>query len=322
MIKVIKKTFVGPKVAFSLLTADTSSLESYNKRTNILVLGIGGENHEETDLTDTIIFVSIDKNNADTVMLSVPRDIWIEALKTKINATYHYGEEKTSGGGFILAKDAVYQVLNQPIHYAVLIDFEGFVKLVNLLNGIDVKVDRAFDDYKYPIPGKGRDECAGDPEYKCRYQHLHFDAGQQQMDGVTALKFVRSRNAEGEEGTDFSRSLRQQKVILALANKIFSYNVLFNPAKIMELKKTFGDHVKFDTQFNEEQITAFLSLFLRFIRNKNEIRTISLDTGDEDSPGFLYNPPIEKYNQWVLIPRAGSWKEIQKYVEEKIYKGY
>jgi len=224
--------------------------------------------------------------------------------------------------GIILIKDAIYQILNQPIHYIVLIDFEGFVKALDLLEGIDVKVDRAFDDYKYPIPGKGLDKCGGDPEYKCRYEHLRFDAGLQHMDGEKALKFVRSRNAESEEGTDFARSQRQQKIILAVARKVFSLKTLLNPRKIIDLKKAFGEHVKFDTQFSEEQTTAFISLFLRFVKNKNEIRTISLDYGDKDSPGFLYNPQFHESKQWVLIPRAKDWKEIQRYVEEKIYKGY
>lgn len=320
--KLVDKIIIGPRTAISLLTADTSSLSSAKNRINLLILGIGGESHEEVDLTDTIIFISVDKEDADMVMLSLPRDIWIEALKTKVNAVYYYGEEREKGEGFALIKDAVYQILDQPIHYVIVIDFEGFVKAVDLLGGIEVKVDRAFDDYKYPISGKGLDKCGGDPEYKCRYEHLHFDAGLQHMNGERALKFVRSRNAEGEEGTDFARSQRQQKIILALVNKVFSYKVLFNPAKISELKKTFGDHVKFETQFNEEQITAFLSLFLRFVKNKNEIRTITLDYGDEDSPGFLYNPSFHESGQWVLLPRAEDWDEIQKYVEEKIYKRY
>ncbi|PIS09298.1 hypothetical protein COT75_02215 [Candidatus Beckwithbacteria bacterium CG10_big_fil_rev_8_21_14_0_10_34_10] len=317
-----KKTLIGPKTAFSLLTADTSSLNSSNGRINLLVLGIGGENHEAIDLTDTIIFASIDKNSADTVMLSVPRDIWVDPLKTKVNAVYHYGEERAPGEGFVLAKDAIQKVLNQPVNYAILIDFEGFIRLIDLLEGIEVKVDRSFDDYKYPIPGKERDECDGDWEFNCRYEHIHFEAGWQHMDGKKSLKFVRSRNAKGEEGTDFARSQRQQKLILALAQRIFSYKTIFSPNKIKALKENFGDHVKFDTQLKEDQITAFLSLFIRFVKNKNEIRTISLDTGSKDNPGFLYNPPIEEYDQWVLVPRLNDWTEVHKYIREKIYKGY
>ena len=79
---------------------------------------------------------------------------------------------------------------------------------------------------------------------------------------------------------------------------------------------------KFDSQLSEEQITAFLSLFLRFVKNKNEIRTISLDYGDEDNLGFLYSPPEHVYGQWVLVPRAEDWKEIHKYIKEKIEKEY
>ena len=320
--RLIKNFFAGPRIAYSLLTADTSSLKSYNNHVNVVILGIGGQEHEGLDLTDTIIFASIDKDNADIVMLSLPRDIWIDSLKAKVNALYHYGEEKEAGGGFVLVKDAVYQMLDQPIHYAVLIDFEGFVKLIDLLDGVEIKVDRTFDEFKYPIPGKENDLCNGDLEYQCRYEHLHFDAGTQPMNGQTALKFVRSRNAAGEEGTDFSRSQRQQKVILALAKKLFSYQTLLDPQKIFELKQAFGDHVKFDNQLNENQITAFISLFLRFIKNKQEIRTINLDYGDEDSVGFLYNPAVHDSKQWVLIPRVDGWSDVQKYVAEKIYKGY
>lgn len=322
LIKLVKKTILGPKLAYSFLTADTSSLSAHQNRINLLLLGIGGQNSESTDLTDTIIFTSIDKTTADVMMVSIPRDLWIDPLKTKINAVYHYGAEKSPEAGFTLAKDAVYQTLNQPLHYSLLIDFTGFEKLIDLIGGIELKVDRSFVDLRYPIPGKERDECNGDLEFKCRYEQLHFEAGQQTMDGQTALKFVRSRNAEGEEGTDFARSQRQQKVIMVLAAKLFSYKVLLNPAKMLELKNNFGEHIKTDTQFSYEQMTAFLSLFVRFIINKNQIRTLSLDVGSPDGPGFLVNPPLTKYNQWVLEPRTGNFDEIHKYIEEKIYKGY
>ncbi|MFC1711162.1 LCP family protein [Patescibacteria group bacterium] len=320
--KLVEATIQGPKLAYSLLAADTSSLNSSNNRTNILILGVSGGNNLGNDLTDTMIFMSLDKSNADTVMLSIPRDIWLDSMQAKINTAYHYGEENSIGKGFALAKDAVYEVFNQPIHYAVLIDFEGFIKIIDLLEGLDIKIDKSFDDFKYPISGKEEDDCDGDLDYKCRYEHLHFDAGVNHMDGETALMFVRSRNAKGDEGTDFARSQRQQKVILALKDKIFSLKLLFNPKKIGEIKKTLGEHVKFDTQFTQEQTTAFLSLLLRFIRNGNSIRTIALDFGDEENLGFLFNPPIEEYGQWVLAPRAGDWSEVHKYVEDKIFKGY
>ncbi|OGD53710.1 hypothetical protein A3J78_02110 [Candidatus Beckwithbacteria bacterium RBG_13_35_6] len=318
----IDKTFKAPRLAYSFLTADTSSLESWENRVNLLILGASGGDHSGRDLTDTMIFVSIDKTTADIVMLSIPRDIWLDSLQAKINSAYHYGEEKKAGGGFILAKDAVYEVFNQPIHYSLLLDFAGFAKIINLLGGIDIKVDRSFDDLKYPIAGKENDECNGDREYKCRYEQVHFDKGVQHMDGETTLMFVRSRNAEGEEGTDFARSLRQQKVILAIKDKIFNLKFLLNPKKILEVKQALGDNFKLDRQLTEEQTTAFLSLFLRFVKNKNTIRTISLDTGNDENLGFLYSPDSKEYGQWVLIPRDKTWQEIHRYIKDKIEKRY
>lgn len=204
----------------------------------------------------------------------------------------------------------------------MLVDFTGFSRVIDLLGGIEVNVERSFDDYKYPIAGREKDLCNGDKEFKCRYEHIHFNSGLQPMNGETALKYVRSRNAEGEEGTDFSRSQRQQKVMLAIKDKILSYKVLLNPAKIKELKSALGDYIKLDTSLNDNQITALFSLMIRFVKNKNQIRTITIDTGTEDNPGFLYNPPLEKYKQWVLVPQSGNWLEIQKYVKDKIEKDY
>lgn len=318
---VVKTRINATSLAMSLINADISSLDFYQNRTNFLLLGGGGEGHKGGDLTDTMIFVSLDLRTADVVLLSIPRDIWLDSLQAKINTAYHYGEEKATNEGFKLAKDSVKEIIGQPIHYAIFLDFDGFVKIVDLLGGLNIKVDRGFDDYKYPIPSKENDECNGDKEYKCRYEHIHFDAGWQEMDGKTALKFIRSRNAEGEEGSDFSRSQRQQKVILAVKDKLFSLKTFLNSQRILDLKNTFESHVRFNKDFNDKQIGALLSLFIKFVRSKNELRTLSLDIGTEENPGFLSNPPISKYGQWVLIP-TNSWEEIQKYLREKIYKGY
>ncbi len=320
--KLANKVFFTAKIAKSLITMDTSSIKNNNNRTNVLILGISGGTHEGSDLTDTMIFVSSNVQSGDTVMLSIPRDIWLDSFEAKINAAYHYGEPNQLGGGFPLVKKAVEEVLNQPLDYMVLINFESFIKIIDILSGVDIGVERTFDDYKYPIAGREKDLCNGDKEYKCRYETIHFDAGMQYMDGQTALKFIRSRNALGEEGTDFARSQRQQKVITAIKNKLFSYKILLNPKKLLELKKSIEEQVIVEPKLSDKEKMGFISLFLRYKKNQNPIRTISLDYGDEDSPGFLINPPATEYGQWVLIPRTKTWQEIHKYIEEKIYKGY
>lgn len=315
--------FRGSKMVVSFLKSPEENLIYNNGRTNVLLLGVGGSVHEAADLTDTIIFASINIKTGDTVMISIPRDVWLETLRAKINTAYHYGEEREEGG-FELAKKSVIEVIGQPIDYTFLLDFEGFLQAIDLVEGITVYVDRSFDDYRYPIKGKGDDECDGDSEYKCRYEHLHFDAGPQEMDGKTALKFVRSRNAEGEEGTDFARSQRQQKVINALKDKIISAGVLMNPNKLQGLSEVAKKYIQSEPQLKDEEIASFANIMLRFIRNKSQIRTLSLDVGTEESPGFLVNPEVsEEYDyQWVLTPRVGDWQQFQQYFHQKIENGY
>ena len=193
-------------------------LKNQNSRTNFLALGIRGYDANDSDLTDTIIFASLDKKTKKATLISIPRDLWVNDLQAKVNAAYHYG-------GFDLAKKTFAEILDQKIDYMVVVNFESFGKIVDVLGGVTVNVQKTFDDYKYPIAGKEDDLCDGDREFKCRYEHLHFDAELQNMDGQTALKYVRSRNAEGEEGTDFSRTARQQQLILGLKQKIMTPEV-------------------------------------------------------------------------------------------------
>ncbi len=132
----------GSKVVYSFLQSPEENLVYTNGRTNVLLLGIGGEAQDGADLTDTIIFASIDIKTGDTVMVSIPRDIWSDLLKAKINTAYHYGEERRSGGGFLLARQAVEEVIGQPIHYVFLLDFNAFVEAIDLLGGVEIQVDR------------------------------------------------------------------------------------------------------------------------------------------------------------------------------------
>jgi len=275
--------------------------------TNILLLGVPGGDHEGSDLTDTMIFLGFNQNNGKTVLISFPRDLWSETLRAKINSAYHYGEEKKSGGGLVLAKSIIEEITDQPIHYAVKIDFRGFIKIIDLLGGVEIEVERAFDDYKFPIEGKENDPCDGDPEYKCRYQHIHFDKGRQLLNGEKALQYVRSRNAEGDEGTDFGRSKRQQKLILSLKDRIFSPEFLFKPKTIAQLIKILPGVI--ETDIDEKDLPYFGKMIIKI--NFAEIKTLSLEE-------FLISPPAWQYGQWVLVPQTGDFSKIQEYIKEQI----
>jgi LCP family protein required for cell wall assembly len=273
-------------------------------RTNFLVLGIPGGGHPGKDLADTIMFVSVENQTGETLILSLPRDIWITPLRTKLNSVYHY---EGLGG----TKKIVGEILGQPINYGVLIDFDVFTEIIDVLGGVEIEVERTFDDYQYPIAGKENDECGGDPEFKCRYEHLHFEAGKQGMDGKRALKYIRSRYAEGEEGTDFARSQRQQRLLLAIKNKILSPRFFLNPQKAVQLIKVVGLNIK--TDILPQNYGDLAKIALRF-RAKN----LKMEVLNE---GYLITPPPSKIkydNQWVLVPKGGDWREVQEYVSRLI----
>lgn len=306
-------------------------LEKKDERTNILLLGTAGGTREGKDLTDTMMVLSIDTKARESLLISIPRDLWVPELSSKINTAYTYAQEKKEGSGIILSQAVVRKVTGLEIHYAVKVDFDGFVKAVDAISGLEIEVENTLEDFGYPIPGKEDDLC-GLPEeeiqklatpsirpwevFPCRFEHVQFIKGKQYFDGETALKYVRSRNAIGSEGTDFARSRRQQKVLSAFSDKIFSLGVLLNPIKIQRLLSITQDHIQTDIP------TGKLDDFIRLARELEgvKLRNIVIDYGDKQNgrPGLLLNPPIsQQYNyQWVLIPRIGNgdFSEIHEYI--------
>lgn len=300
------------KTAGSLLNPNIN-LESFKNRTNILLLGVGGEGHEGADLTDSMMLVSINLVTADTVIISLPRDIWVESLQAKLNTAYYYGEDKQAGGGLILAKAAVSEIVNQPVHYGVILDFSGFEQAIDILGGVDVNAPRGFIDKLYPIPGKE----AAEPESD-RYETIEFKPGKQHFDGATALKYVRSRHSEGEEGTDYARAQRQQRVILAFKDKFLSAKTWLNWGKLKQLKAIGLESIK--TDLVSSAYSDLVKLALKI--DREQLRTGVLDQGSqaEDIPPLLYNPPTTRFGQWVLLPAGDDWSVVWQYIEEILYQ--
>ena len=302
-----------------------------NNKINILLLGIGGGKHDGPNLTDTIIFASVDSASQTAHLVSLPRDLWVKEIDSKINKAYANGEDKKEGTGLPLVKAVVGRVVNQKIDYVVRVDFTGFVQIIDLLGGIDVEVERTLDDYEYPISGKETDTCEKPEEdlpllatassqldaFPCRYEHLYILKGKQHMDGELALKFVRSRHAVGAEGSDFARSKRQEKVIQAVREKVFSAGTLLNPLKVSALYETVKSSI--DTDISQDEFDDFIRLAQKMQHGK--ISSAVIDAGDEEREGLLINPPLsEEYGyQWVLIPRAGNgvYTEIQAFVKKQ-----
>jgi len=333
VLAIINYAPVAYQVAFN---KDIDLKKTQDQRVNILLLGIGGGSHEGPNLTDTIIFTSIDPKNKKVTMVTIPRDLWVPDLSAKVNYAYAVGEADKKGKGLLLAKASVGKILGQKIDYGFRIDFNGFIKAVDRMGGLDIDVARSFDDYAYPLSGK-EDELCGVSEdevatlsaqiatgsatefdlFPCRYEHLHFDKGTQHMDGETALKYVRSRHALGPEGSDFARSQRQERVINAFKDRVFSAGTLLNPLTLVSLYDTFQASIDTDIQKSEYDDFVKLAEKMKGAETKNYV----IDTGDQTSerPDLLINPPLssDRYGgAWVLVPKAGpsNYSDIQSYV--------
>jgi LCP family protein required for cell wall assembly len=201
------------------------------------------------------------------------------------------------------------EVVGQKIQYGIVIDFSAFKDIIDALGGIQVDVERSFTDRLYPIAGRENDGCDGDPAFACRYQTVVFNTGLQKMDGATALIFVRSRHAEGTEGTDTAREARQQKVIEAIKNKIISQKVFLSPRVDVAILGILRKYVQTDIDDSTAAILARVGL-----KGDKAVRQYLIPEG------LLVNPPISKTydRQYVFIPKAGNgeWEEINNWVTE------
>ncbi|MFA6080892.1 MAG: LCP family protein [Patescibacteria group bacterium] len=290
----------------TLLSLD--GLKSYNNRVNVLFLGIAGADREGPNLSDSIVVLSYDLKTNHLVTISIPRDIWSDALQDKINSAYAYGEAKKKGAGFILAKAEIQAIIGQPIHYGAAINFDQFEELIDFLGGVEVNVENSFTDIKFPIAGKENDLCNDDPEYKCRYKTVSFTKGVTLMDGQTALNFVRSRNAIGSEGNDFAREKRQQKIIEAIKNKLIAFVKKNNITQYKKLYDLADKLVKRD--INNQQL-AIIFKNIVFKRNFKQEKIIL-------SEDFFVNPEtdLNRYDyRWVLIPVNDDIGIVRKYID-------
>lgn len=263
-----------------------------NERTNILILGKPDIDNDGPNLTDSIMLASYDHKQNALLTLGIPRDIWSSTMQDKINSAYAYGEDKKQGGGILLAKAEIEAVLNKPIHYTVIISFDKFQKLIDEVGGIEVEVENSFTDNSYPIKGKETDECFGDEDYECRYKTVSFKKGLTKMDGETALMFVRSRNAEGDEGSDFARSKRQQLVLTALKTKILQL------AKDGDIKKLARLYTKTDELIIRDISNSEAAVLGKHIFLGPELQQFNLQI-----PHALFIvPDLSVYGRYVLIP--------------------
>lgn len=285
-----------------VLSGDKAVAGENDDRINILLLGIGGSGHDGPELTDTMIFGSFKPSTGELGMISIPRDLTVNIPGygyRKINHVNALAEQEERGSGPEAAADMVSKILGEEVHYTVKIDFNGFAEVIDALGGIDVYVERSFTDPQYPL-----DDGLGNIET------LTFTQGWAHMDGATALKFARSRHGNNGEGTDFARAARQQKMLLAVKDKVLSLGVLLNPGKMSRIMGVIQDNVK--TNMNAWEMMKFAKYVPDISGDK-----VSMHVLDATS-GLLY----ETYTNgaYVLLPYEEDWSDLHL-LADNIFEG-
>lgn len=289
------------------------------QRVNFLILSLDKRNDklESTLLTDTIIFASLDTKTGRLKLIPIPRDLWINSLKTKVNSLYFYGEEggaitgDTNGPEYLLQELSV--ILGQPINYWLVMDYPNLADLVDAIGGVDIKIDKGFIDNEFPNPEYVKATESGTPVYMT----VEFDEGTEHMNGERALQFVRSRKSDDlEEGSDTARSDRQLILFQALMARVKSKQVIADPRKLGSLYKFWQEKV--NKNLKDEDLLGILFGNKTALKSGILISTVSIPTTFDSEGEILIHPPTTKYGQWVWEPRDPTWKELREFVSKSL----
>jgi LCP family protein required for cell wall assembly len=171
-------------------------------RLNVLLMGTDRRPQEAAERpwgnSDTLLLVSLEAGGRSAVMISIPRDLYLDVPGVgpeKINAAYREG-------GPPLAVRVVGDLLRLPVHRWAAIDISAFARMIDALGGVVVDVERPIRDDEYPAEN-----------YAVR--RILLQAGLQWLDGERALWYARSRHGS----TDFDRAARQQRLLLSLKER-------------------------------------------------------------------------------------------------------
>lgn len=167
--------------------------------------------------TDTILLLHVPGGSGPNLLLSLPRDSYLEIPgrgRNKINAAY-------SIGGPDLLVATVEQATGLRVDNYVEIGFAGFVDVVDAVDGITVCPETAVNDPK-----------AG---------QLQLRKGCQQIDGRTALGYSRSRAFP--QG-DITRTQHQREVIAQVGKKAASWQSIVLPWRYWSLNRAGAEAVR------------------------------------------------------------------------------
>lgn len=235
----LTKTIVGVG-SYILWNTVGDSMRVDKENINVLLVGYGWGNHDGAQLADTIIVASYDQDVHSVAMIAIPRDLLVTThdndigrINSVMSHAYNTNGWDITPAALTLSKK-VEKITGLTIPYYAMIDFDGFIKIVDSLWGIDIEVPSHFLDMQYPVDRNGT------------YEIFELPAAMNHLSWPNTLKYARSRHST----SDFSRSKRQQSIIKAIVNKMMS-SENFSLTKFKELYNTYTSIVKINITLDQ-----------------------------------------------------------------------
>ncbi|MEU4603815.1 LCP family protein [Kribbella sp. NPDC023972] len=205
--------------------------------------------------TDSIMLMHVPESGP-TVLLSIPRDSVVDVPgqknKRKINAAYAIGR-----GNPALLIQTIEGATGLRIDHYVEVGFGGFASIIDGLGGIEMCLPKAMKD----------------PD-----AHIDLQAGCQELDGVNALGYVRSRHADGQN--DFGRVQRQREMVGAVAKKAASPSTFLNPVRYYNVATKGVDALTVDKGMGLFDFGKFV-LGMRAVSGNGGV-TLTVPIGDDN----------------------------------------
>lgn len=286
-----------------------------NHRQNVLILGVDSlaTRSDSEPLTDTIMIASINLKNAHVSLLPLPRDLWNEAYKTRINALYTYGQDRYPNRPEQFPQEVITEMTGLDIHHTLVVSMKQVAEIIDLMGGIQLDIPIGFTDPQFPRTDVDVTRVH-DP--KLLYETVTFATGSAHLDGKTVLAYMRSRHGNHNQNTDQARSKRQQLVIAAVAKALLQPNELMNTEQIGKLYLYYKN--AFSQQLSLEEIVATGKTLLPHIKDI-KIINLHLPIYPTDQNGTIEHPAPYLYdNQWIYTIRNATAfkKNIQQQLNQ------
>jgi len=274
--------------ALNYLVVGSDTREGLTKA-QIKALRVGSTAVAAGGRSDTMLLVHISKARDAAFIVSIPRDTLvtipahrsqdgtrdIPARPGKINAAFAFG-------GAPLLIQTIEDKTNLKIDHYVEVSFAGFTGVVDALGGIEVCSKVAINDPR---------------------SHLVMAAGTHLLDGIEALKYVRTRDFDGRG--DIGRMERQQQFVGAVLHKATSSGVLLNPIKLTRFYNATISTVKMDSSVNKNDLLT-LAKQMRNL-SSSSVRTLTVPLSD---PNGSY-PGVGSVVIWDEELSTDLWTRIR-----------